>query len=520
MSPVSRGRKKKGSGSGSGGSSGQSELRSAFSELLRDFLPLVAEEDPLRGELVTSEVIGEWWQLPGYADPERTVGLGLIGYAAGKATPAALALLRGMQALGVTERQRTEAREGAERLAARGMPEPAWVGALAGVTAHDCWQLADVFGDEATVLVVFERAGIRHGLVLAVAFSHLHHRVMELFVTDQPEDTLEDLRAQVADSAGVVSVEPIPVARARRLIEDGLGREDPGVPDTVADTRALALARCRELPEAEPVPVPPEYGEDERAAVVREFLGAADFTGIGDPGEEEAVAACARTIVDFGCDQDSGRPLRVGPGKITTFLEEWVPYETDLGEDELDLLPEVLRAWVRWAVGKTELPAAAVDELFESLEEDLEDFVEGGFDEDDDFPIESYLDGMPGDAPLHELRDVLERRQFAMPYYAVLDEDGGEIVGLDPADPDQRHRLVAGEYPETPEDGTRRLIAIKETVVDQLWDDDPPEAWQAARRLLAAGKDRDEILAELAGAFAEHGQEDGPAYRKELGELG
>ena len=37
-------------------------------------------------------------------------------------------------------------------------------------------------------------------------------------------------------------------------------------------------------------------------------------------------------------------------------------------------------------------------------------------------------------------------------------------------------------------------LATHEIVANQLWADDPPEVWQTARRLLAAGYERHEVL--------------------------
>jgi Domain of unknown function (DUF1841) len=51
--------------------------------------------------------------------------------------------------------------------------------------------------------------------------------------------------------------------------------------------------------------------------------------------------------------------------------------------------------------------------------------------------------------------------------------------------------LVEGANP-------RLHVALHLVIANQLWDDTPPEVWQAARRLLAQGHDRHEILHALA----------------------
>lgn len=81
---------------------------------------------------------------------------------------------------------------------------------------------------------------------------------------------------------------------------------------------------------------------------------------------------------------------------------------------------------------------------------------------------------------------------------------------LDSADPDERSLLLRLAHPdldEAIEEGEdtvvvvggepispRLHLAIHEVVATQIIDDDPPEAFQAAERLLALGRDHHEVL--------------------------
>ncbi len=109
-----------------------------------------------------------------------------------------------------------------------------------------------------------------------------------------------------------------------------------------------------------------------------------------------------------------------------------------------------------------------------------------------------------------------ERTRFAVPpatgEYLEID-----LALLDPADPDERHILIEAEHPELHaalESGRHEIhlrgetinpalhIAMHEVVANQLWDDNPPEVWRTAKRLLAAGYERHEILHMLASVVA------------------
>jgi hypothetical protein len=124
---------------------------------------------------------------------------------------------------------------------------------------------------------------------------------------------------------------------------------------------------------------------------------------------------------------------------------------------------------------------------------------------------------MAGDEIERESDDAA-RRAFVMP--PVSGESGDiDLELLDPADPDERRILIEAEHPEFAEAlddvdqdtvtiegeevNPRLHLTIHEIVANQLWDNDPPEAWETAKRLLAAGYERHEILHMLGGAVAQ-----------------
>jgi hypothetical protein len=58
------------------------------------------------------------------------------------------------------------------------------------------------------------------------------------------------------------------------------------------------------------------------------------------------------------------------------------------------------------------------------------------------------------------------------------------------------------------------LLGAVETVAAQLWDDDPPETWQAAKKLLSEGLPPHETLHELVALAGCRG---GPLWSKAAG---
>ena len=119
-----------------------------------------------------------------------------------------------------------------------------------------------------------------------------------------------------------------------------------------------------------------------------------------------------------------------------------------------------------------------------------------------------------------------DRRSFAVPP-ARGTYDEIDLSWLDPSEPDDRHLLIEAEHPELHAalragrdeivvDGEpmspRLHITMHEIVANQLWDDEPPEAWETAQRLLDAGYERHEVLhmlgsvvtAEIYEVMSEH----------------
>lgn len=141
-----------------------------------------------------------------------------------------------------------------------------------------------------------------------------------------------------------------------------------------------------------------------------------------------------------------------------------------------------------------------------------------GFDQDPDTAVmdaggaRAYVAGVDPSVLLADpaaTRELLERRRFAVP--TLVTAIDGEQVEVDPADEDQRELLIVAEHPEyrcvlddpmsdeLVEGANPRLhVALHLVITNQLWDDTPPEVWQAARRLLAQGHDRHAILHALA----------------------
>jgi hypothetical protein len=469
---------------------------------MRAFVPLLDAEEPLDVEIFTSGLLGTSQVGQFVADA--------ADYAVNHPAPAGMALLCALSALGETEEIRSAASAGARELGRTGVASPSWAGDLGRVTVGACWSLADVYGDQATLYCEFAYGAKVHAVMALLDFNHLGGWVKDVWVTDRPHEVLSEMQAQ--SGSGLTVLEPKAPADCRRLLENGFAATGmiwrPEVAETFHEYRALALARCRALPEAaSTVDDDSVVPESEPEAIVAEFLGSPQAAALTDV---QASTRCARLIADFGADHDAGRITRVSPAKTEAFLHGWLPESVILTERERDAMPAVFQAWVRWAAGRHRLPEAASQELTEIAAECAGDFVAEYRDQ-----RSAYLEGLElGDEAA--ARDALDRRRFAMPHVRtrIGDED---YPSLNPADPDERRILIEGEHPEWHElldnpdfegeiDGVnpRLHLTVHEVVANQLWDNDPPETWAAAKRLLGSGMQRHDVLHQLAGSVSNH----------------
>jgi hypothetical protein len=505
--------------------------------MLRAARELLAVRSPLDAELMVSELLGTWWgQRAGpagqrdsrrrRADVEELVGEGLVAYAGDQGSPAALALLSGIACLG-TPRQAVRAERAALALMERGVARPGWAEHVGAVEAAECYVNSDAFGDRDEVVCVFSYAGREQHALVTVVDYNAGGLVRDGWVTSQVDKLIEVCR----QAAGLEGDEEAAVPRpgepsftridppqARRLLASALAvtesAADPPVSTSFPSYHAFIRARIRTLPPSlrrsggatpasatwVPVTSPARrqiWRRDRRAMLVAQFLASDEAEDLSD---REAASRCADRIVDYGCDRDFGRPLRVSPAKAETFLLDWLPRKVMLSAADQDAVPHVLAAWVRWAGGRSGLDSAAIGKTLDSVFDSMGTFSRVYRD-----PVSFGLE--PGLVarllPDHDL-EALPRRAFAFPLLQGT-YHGMDLSILDPAQPADRRKLVAADHGgprHTAGDHMEDHLAL----ADRLWRGDPPELWEAAQRLLDLGEDRHSVEHMLISAIRAGGR--------------
>ena len=485
---------------------------------------------PLDAELMVSELLGTWWGQRGsrvrgrHAAPvEQLVGEGLVDYAAGQRSPAALALLSGIACLG-TPRQAAKAERAALDLIESGVHCPGWAEHLGAVTSGDCYVNPDVLGDQDEVICVFSYDGEEPHALVAVVDYNADGMLRDGWVTSRVDKLLDHCREASSQRApgaeGRHAFRQLEAGQARHMLETALtvtdAATDPAVSESFPSYHAFIRARIRALPPYRGRSLSATgarrqlWSKDRRAMLAAEFLASDEAEDLSDRG---SASHCADRIIDYGCDRDFGRPLRMSPAKVETFLLGWLPRKVMLSFAEQDAMPHVLAAWVRWAGRRRGLDEAIVAETLEAVFNSMGMFAQAYRD-----PAEFGLDyvlvrRLLPDSDL----EALPRRAFA---FGVLEGwyNGTDLGSLDPADPLDRRALLAADHATPAPGGVGRHIERHLVLADRLWRGDPPELWEAAQRLLDAGQDRHLVLHALM-AVLDHTSGDETALVAVLREL-
>jgi hypothetical protein len=533
--------------SGSGPWAAEPPPNALFAEMLRAARELLAVRSPLDAELMVSELLGTWWGQAGgrggarrRAEVDALIGEGLVRYAARQSSPAALALLSGIACLG-SSRQAVQAERAALTLMEQGVARPAWAEHVGAVAAAECYLNSDGYGDRDEVVCVFSYAGQeQHALVVVVDYN-AGGLARDGWVTSQVAKLLDYCRdssgggptdvgpaggsgARGGRTSGVApasTFREVDAADARRILATALATTetatDPPVSASFPSYHAFIRARVRTLPPTRLAarsassaipPLPPGtavgvpgrrqlWRKDQRAALVAKFLASDDAEEVSD---RQAASRCADHIVEYGCDRDFGRPLRVSPDKAETFLLDWLPRKVVLSKAEQEAMPHVLLAWIRWAGSRTGLTEIAVRATLDAVFDAMRTFPTV-YRDPASFGLEpDMVDRLLPDGDL----EALARRLFAVPLLRGSYR-GTDLSTLKPGLPADRRTLLAADHDDDSQRVGAEHLDQHVALADRLWRGNPPELWEAAQRLLDLGRKRHDVLHLLIDTIAAAG---------------
>lgn len=409
-----------------------------------------------------------------------------------------------------------DAREYARRLAdAAGGAVRAWAGELGQVVPGRCWMVTDPFGESTSLMCEFSYPGgtQRHALMVLrdLAWHGAVSSLSAVYLDDSDAGETTAI-ARWARELGA-DLREIPLAEAAGALRAGVDaflrhgrmpwsdRRSEDFQSTcglvgLAGQRAEALAAADPGPPAEPSGSA-QTAADRWPAQAQERL-VADF--LASPEGQELTSPVARSLprdIVMICVNHLGRdPLPPGPLLFRRLVRDVLPGSVVLPTRVADDVSQAMRAWARWAAGRSGLPKRLRPGLLAELEDDLRDFGARLADANR-APERRYAEDLPDDVICDDTLpgEVLRRRYLAVP---LPHERAAGAETLDPAMPDGRSRITDLWLGERRIPRDRR--ASYRTLVDQLWAGDPPEIAEQAMRMAADGLDRDVIFDKLIAA--------------------
>ena len=475
----------------------------ALEQVVSQLLNTIAAGDPLRAELHTAMVMGMWHAGRGMNpdDIDAVVFGTLVEGAERRRTPEGAALLRLVTSLGSPAIKKS-ASQTLARLTSAGIYPPEWVTEIGKAVPVRAWRRYDVFGDSETIAVTFSYGESEHGIAVRVKLTAIPVATV-VAVTPEPADLDQILNAE---DDPFERVEPIGLAEARRRLADPLAflDEEPDYPGVSTDTRVylpIVRSRVRRLPAGDDAQQVRAFSAADRAAAVEDFLAsplAAEALSAGaGAADAEATRFWAEVLTGYSSRIPGEPPGQVGPAKLADIMLGHVPNTFTLSPAQRRHLEPAVTAWARWSAAYRGLDEAATARLTADLPDTLARF-DKLYDNPDGAEARGYVtDLAASDADVSWLFAQMTRRMFAVPLSAP------EGLGRHPDVGDQAMRrvLVEAEFESCdPPDGmtSEQFVTAAVRIVDEIWDDDPPETYAAARRMSPDGADRHEVIHKLA----------------------
>ena len=281
--------------------------------------------------------------------------------------PETTALLAALASLVPDELLRRHIRRELDR---RGGRLPAGLDRLTPLAVDRTVAATHVLGHVDLVVVGVRTAGgkpltivvtVDHELGTVVADGFVYPGPAEAAITQLADDEDPDLTVVDIDAADAR-------ARIAEAIETGRITYPPMETDTWPECRPLVEWVLQALPEGGSGRARPEFDEDQRDEIARRFLASAHGREHDHPDGRDLLD----TLLWYGCDYGTGDPLAWSPEAVAILLDDWLPRKVVAGPEYLDLAPDLLRSFIRFAHAQRGLREELTQDALEVVDE-LED---------------------------------------------------------------------------------------------------------------------------------------------------
>ena len=236
-------------------------------------------------------------------------------------------------------------------LEGRRHPMPDWMTALEQARPErDVWSLTHVLGDGDDYLLGVEMPSDLHLSALVYVDRNMGMVVKDAFLVPGPLEDLVIRMGTLIDADQTLARTDAATARAvvESAIDSGVRLYPPLESDTWPSCRPVVEWMIRMLPEGGRAPEWREWSDEERSAVVEEFLA----SPVGTPFDDEEHRSLMGSVLWFCTDYAPGDPWRWSPVTVEILLADWFPRKVVADPAYLALLPDLVRAYIRYCHGR------------------------------------------------------------------------------------------------------------------------------------------------------------------------
>ena len=293
------------------------------------------------------------------ADPVLVFGTALVDFLARDASPDALALLAALHAVDPMVIEFDCARA-IGQLRAAGVRQPDWFDTVGTARFERAWVATDSFDDQDFLVGRFSYRGeAAHDLCVLV-----DHNILHIAKDIGLAPGAVDLRSSWEAQEGIRIVDLDAQAYSDRLSDslDSLEHVwEPPVTDELRSLLPLVGKRLMDLPSPRPIERK-LMSQTARDKLYTRFRRS-------DPGRELGRdTSLVRALIDYGADQFDDA-LHWSPIVVELMLTDWFPRKYTLDDADIERLPIVLRAWLRFTGTERGLSDSAITEMVAAVEE-------------------------------------------------------------------------------------------------------------------------------------------------------
>ena len=237
----------------------------------------------------------------------------------------------------------------ARALPARRHRLPDWLPRLGEVEVRRAVSMAHVLGDGENVMLGVRLAGGEELTVLTYVDHNLGTVVKDAFAMEEPVDDVVALMVREAAEDPDMSVRELDLADARAMVSEAVAAGSMLFPPLETDSwpaaRPLLEWLLRTLPEGGSGFARAEWARDELEELAEQFFASDHGRALDRPDLRDLF----ESLLWFCTDYSTGDPLRWSPTSVEILLLNWLPRKVMAPPENLALVPQLVRALVRYA---------------------------------------------------------------------------------------------------------------------------------------------------------------------------